>query len=77
MMETKDSVGLFLSLSELRLVFPRLKTQEPSMGNGERELLRRMELTLYDHLSIEEMENLLHELIDQSGKQWVIQCTRL
>jgi hypothetical protein len=59
MMETNDRAGLFLSLSELRLIFPRLKIQEPSMGNGERELLRKMELTLYDHLSIEEMENLL------------------
>lgn len=59
MMETNDGVGLFLSLSELLLIFARLKTQEPSMGNGERELLRKMELMLYDHLSIEEMENLL------------------
>lgn len=59
MMETNGIVGLFLSLSELRMIFPRLKAQELSMGSGERELLRKIELMLYDHLSIEEMENLL------------------
>ncbi|GHV84975.1 hypothetical protein AGMMS50230_05830 [Spirochaetia bacterium] len=49
----------FLSLDEIKAVFPRLKQNEPFLGDGERQVLWRMEKTLYEHLSLAEIENSL------------------
>jgi hypothetical protein len=51
--------GLFLTLEELSVLFPWIKKNEAFMDVRERQLLSRIERTLYEHLSIEEIENRL------------------
>jgi len=55
----KNSTGFFLTLEELSALLPWLKNNEERMGVRERQILNRMERTLYEHLSIEEIENQL------------------
>jgi hypothetical protein len=50
--------GLFLSLEELCLLFPKLKKNEAHLDVSERALLLRMERVLYENLSIQELETL-------------------
>ncbi|MDR2702639.1 MAG: hypothetical protein LBB72_09425 [Spirochaetaceae bacterium] len=52
-----NSAGLYLTLEELSALFPLLKNNEERMGVRERQILNRMERILYEHLSIEEIEN--------------------
>jgi hypothetical protein len=52
----------FLSLGELKAIFPRLKKDEDSLTLSERQVLTRIERTLYDHLSIQEIESTLQEV---------------
>jgi hypothetical protein len=54
-----DQKGVFLSLNELLVVFPRLKRLEAVLEKDERTVLIKMEKVLYEHLSISEMEKCL------------------
>jgi hypothetical protein len=58
MTEASELPGLFLSLEELRSLFPRLKKSEAQLDISERALLLRMERVLYENLSIQELETL-------------------
>jgi len=53
------SGGIFLTMEELSAIFPRLKKNEASMDSRERQVLNRIERVLYEHLSIEDLENRL------------------
>jgi len=50
-------VGIFLTMEELAVIFPRLKKNEAKLDFKERQVLGRMEKVLYKNLSIEEIEN--------------------
>jgi hypothetical protein len=51
--------GTFFSFEELLILFPLLKKNEALLSNQERTILVKIEKTLYEHLSIAEMENRL------------------
>jgi hypothetical protein len=55
----ENSAGLFLTLEELSALFPWLQKNEDRMDIRERQVLNRIERTLYEHLSIDEIENQL------------------
>jgi hypothetical protein len=50
--------GAFLSLGELIAIFPRLKRDEDHLTVSERQVLSKIERTLYEHLSIQEIEGM-------------------
>jgi hypothetical protein len=55
--------GAFFSLEELLAIFPRLKQSEEILTVPERSFLRRVEKTLYQHLSIQDIEkSIAHRL---------------
>jgi hypothetical protein len=58
--------GLFLSLDELSAIFPRLKRNESLLAAGERRVLSRMEKTLYEHLSVADIETRLGGSLEQA-----------
>jgi len=51
--------GVFLTLDDCKVLFPRLKEKEPSLSGEERAILFKMEKVLYGSLSVREMEELL------------------
>jgi hypothetical protein len=51
--------GVFLTLNELIVVFPRLKRLEAVLEKDERTVLIKMEKVLYEHLSISEIKKCL------------------
>jgi len=53
------SAGVFLTLNDCTVLFPRLKENESFLSKEERRLLHRIEKVLYGNLSIREMEELL------------------
>jgi hypothetical protein len=52
--------GIVLTLEECKTLFPRLKGLENTLLAPEREILLKMEKVLYEHLSIQEVENLFY-----------------
>jgi hypothetical protein len=54
-----DEPGVFLTLQDLKAVFPCLKRDEGALSPAEQTVLQRVEKKLYEYLSIEEMEELL------------------
>jgi hypothetical protein len=52
--------GIVLTLDECKALFPRLKGLENTLLAPEREILLKMEKVLYEHLSIQEVENLFY-----------------
>jgi hypothetical protein len=54
-----DEAGVFLSLDDLKTVFPFLKKEEKFFSPEERDVFLKIEKKLYEHLSIEEIEKLL------------------
>ena len=56
-----DAAGVFLTLNDCTVLFPRLKKNEPFLSNEERRLLYRIEKVLYGNLSIREMEELFEK----------------
>jgi hypothetical protein len=48
---------LTLTLDELLTLFPLLKKNEEHLSGKERIILAKIEKTLYEHLSIEEIES--------------------
>jgi hypothetical protein len=55
--DTEDEKGLFLSMEELEVIFPFVKKSEAHLDLKGRQLLTRIERILYNHLSIEDIEN--------------------
>ena len=58
-MDNDRESGVFLSLNDCMILFPRLKESESFLSKGERIILLKMEKVLYANLSIGEMEDLL------------------
>ena len=58
-MDDDADAGIFLTLNDCTVLFPRLKGSESSLSKEERRVLRRLEKVLYVNLSIREMEELL------------------
>jgi hypothetical protein len=50
--------GAFFTTDELLAVFPRLKRQEASLKAKERMVLLKMEKILYEHVSVQELEEI-------------------
>lgn len=50
--------GIFLTLEDCKVLFPRLKEKEPSLTKEERFILAKMEKVLYRNLSVTEFEGL-------------------
>jgi hypothetical protein len=59
-MEYSPDAGVFISLRELMVIFPMLKMGEHTMNPVERQILMKLEKTLYEYLSVEEAEELMH-----------------
>lgn len=58
MTDGADRAGIWLDLRECKVLFSRLKGMETRLSAPERELLLRIEKTLYERLSIGELETL-------------------
>ena len=58
-MDNSGEPGIFLTLNDCAVVFPRLKKNETFLSIEERMLMLRIEKILYENLSIQEMEELL------------------
>ncbi|MDR2742827.1 MAG: hypothetical protein LBB98_11840 [Treponema sp.] len=59
-MEYLQEAGVFIRLKELMTIFPRIKQGEQTMNGEELQVLMKMEKALYEYLSVEEAENLMH-----------------
>jgi hypothetical protein len=60
-METGET---FLKLEELLAIFPLLKSREDRLTVPEYAVLNHIEKILYDHLSVQEIESRLENLIE-------------
>lgn len=60
--------GVFLTLDDCVILFPRLKENEASLSNEERLILLKIEKILYGSLSIEEIETLLAKASAPAGR---------
>ena len=60
-MSNNEEAGIFLTLNDCSVLFPRLKASESSLTKEERVIFLRMEKVLYGNLSIREMEELLEK----------------
>ena len=58
--------GLFLTLEDLLVLFPPLKKNEAFLSRTERQLLVKIEKTLYERLSISEIESHLEGVIENT-----------
>jgi hypothetical protein len=59
-MKYPQEAGVFIGLRELMTVFPRIKREEYAMNPAERQVLMKLEQVLYENLSVEEVEELIH-----------------
>ena len=55
-----------LTIEELLVLFPLLKKNEEHLTGKERSILVKMEKTIYEHLSVEEIEGRLGGAIVQA-----------
>ena len=60
-MESNEEAGIFLTLNDCTILFPRLKDNESTLSKEERMIFLRMEKVIYGNLSIREMEELLEK----------------
>ena len=60
-MDNNEEAGIFLTLNDCTVLFPRLKKDESSLSKEERMIFLRLEKVLYGNLSIREMEELLEK----------------
>ena len=58
-MNSGEHTGVFLALNDCVALYPRLKSNEFFLSDGERMVLIRIEKALYECFSIKEMEELL------------------
>lgn len=58
-MDTPPVKERFLTLEDLHALFPRLKRMEGMLAPWEQQVLLKIERTLYEYHSVEEMEALL------------------
>ena len=56
-----EEAGIFLTLNDCTVLFPRLKDNESSLSKEERMIFLRMEKVLYGNLSIRELEELIEK----------------
>lgn len=59
-MDYSPEAGAFISLREIKAIFPYLKQREHTLNSGERQVLIKLEQTLYEYLSVDEAEELMH-----------------
>jgi hypothetical protein len=57
--DREEETGVFLSLGECTVLYPKLKENEANLSKEERKVLLKIEKLLYEHLSIGEMHDLL------------------
>ena len=60
-MNNNEEAGIFLTINDCSVLFPRLKENESFLTKEERMIFLRMEKVLYWNLSIREMEELLEK----------------
>jgi hypothetical protein len=60
MMENSGDDRVVLTLEDCKTLFPRLKGLENTLSAPERDILLKIEKVLYGHLSVRDIENLLH-----------------
>ena len=58
-MDNHEEAGVYLTLKDCTVLFPRIKGIESSLSKEERMIMLRIEKVLYENLSIREMEELL------------------
>jgi hypothetical protein len=58
-MDKSGEENLFLTIEDVRTIFPRLKSMESGLLPRERTVLLKIEGILYEHHSAEEIETLL------------------
>jgi hypothetical protein len=58
-MEYPQEAGVFITLGELISLFPRFKRAEHILNPAERQVLIKLEQTLYEYLSVDEAEELI------------------
>ena len=68
-MDSSGEPGIFLTLNDCAVVFPRLKKNETFLSIEERMLMLRIEKILYGNLSIQEMEELLEKDTTASNRR--------
>jgi hypothetical protein len=56
---TESARGIFFSTEELSVIFPFIKKNEAHLDLSGRQILTRIERIMYNHLSIEDIENRL------------------
>jgi hypothetical protein len=56
---SEGNEGLFLGPEDIKILFTLLKSREYALSNAERQLLLKIENTLYTSLSVDEAETLL------------------
>ncbi|MDR2403150.1 MAG: hypothetical protein LBD78_03885 [Spirochaetaceae bacterium] len=59
-MDKPQEENLFLTIEDVRTIFPRLKSMESGLFPRERRVLLKIEGILYEYHSVEEIENLLN-----------------
>ncbi|MDR1987185.1 MAG: hypothetical protein LBP88_09495 [Treponema sp.] len=64
-MEYPHEGGVFFTFNELKVIFPRLKRGENTLLPAERDVLLKIERTLYKQLSIQEVEGLLNSSVSK------------
>jgi len=57
-MDSNGWAGVFLTLDDCKVLFPRLKEKEPYLAKDERAILLKLEKVLYGSLSVTEIEEL-------------------
>jgi len=58
-MDNNENTGLYLSLNDCAVIYPRFKGSESFLSEGERMVLLKIEKILYESFSIREIEDLL------------------
>jgi hypothetical protein len=63
--DSEEETGIFLSLAECTVLYPKLKENEANLSKDERKVLLKIEKLLYEHLSVGEM----HDLLDAEKRE--------
>jgi len=66
--DNNTEAGIFLTLNECSVLFPRLKRNESSLSVKESAVMLRIEKYLYENLSISEMEELFEGALSGMGR---------
>ena len=66
-MDEYTEAGVFLSLNDCKILYPRFKEKESYLSEEERKVFLRIEKILYESFSILEMEELLERCSAKPG----------